>query len=392
MRRTTSTILTAGLALLLAGCSSGGKSDGDVDTSGEPQEVRYAPDGATIKPDTKNPQNSLAFTYNGEVCKIGPAPRSGVIGKVEAGTDRLDAFAQRLKDEGYDVFRGPEQPVIADGVVGDAVTEPPDIKTRESFSLEDVYQADVSWPVEEIVEEVIEAPVWTGGEYLIARTPLSDLIFVLNDGTIGVVSWCPANSLGQVRRLDYTLADAIRLFGDIAAYDYATETDKWTLPVAYYTATAGAYQRSYMNESLTIDERHDGQVAITGKPLMAGFALYGHADSPSQDGDVVGVDLLQVGQKVLAENDTVTVTGQVVRLWDFTPLAGEGEIAVVVDAYVSDESIDWQVGVYRFFADVVFPESVIGSFVLNLQGSPPGKMVVSKDIDDIVLPPLAPLF
>ncbi len=393
MRRIMSFIWAASLSLLLVGCGSSGGGNSDVDSRSEALDLGIGPDGARIKPDAKTPPNSPAFTYNGEVCKIGPAPRSAVTGKVEAGTDRLDAFAQRLKDEGYDVFRGPEQLVIADGVLGDTISEPPDVVTRESFAPEDVYMMpDISWPVEEIVEEVVEAPVWTGGEYLIARTPLSDLIFVLADGTIGVVSWCPANSLGQMRRLDYTLADAIRLFGDVAAYDYATETDKWTMPVAYYTGSAGSYQRSYMNESLTIDERHDGQVSITGKPLMAGFALYGHADSPSQVGDVVGMDLLQVGQKVLAENDTVTVTGQVVRLWDFSPLAGEGEISVVVDAFVSDESINWEVGVYRFFADVVFPESVSGSFILNLQGSPPGKLVVSKDIDSMVLPPLAPLF
>jgi hypothetical protein len=33
-----------------------------------------------------------------------------------------------------------------------------------------------------------------------------------------------------------------------------------------------------------------------------------------------------------------------------------------------------------------------GSFVLNLQGSPPGKLMVSKDVSEMVLPPLAPLF
>ncbi len=393
MKRITLTLCAVSLGLWLLACGSSGNGNGDVDSSGEVPDLGFAEDGAQIKPDTNQPRNSPAFTYNGEVCKIGPAPQSAVTGKVEAGTDRLDAFAQRLKDEGYEVFRGPEQTVVADPVIGDAVTEPPDIVTRETPSPEDVTAvADVSWPEEEIIEDVVESPVWDGGEYLIARTPLSDLIFVLADGTIGVVSWCPAHSLGQVRRLDYTLADAIRMFGDIAAYDYATETEKWTMPVAYYTGKAGSYQRSYMNDSLTIDERHDGQVSITGKPIMAGFALFGHADAPSQVGDVVGVDLLQVGQKVLAENDTVTVTGQVVRLWDFTPLAGEGEIPVVVDAFISDESINWQVGVYRLFADVVFPDSVSGSFVLNLQGAPPGKLVVSKDVADMVLPPLAPLF
>lgn len=392
MKKITLVLSLAVLGMLLAACGS--KSNGsaaDVDSSDGKVDLRYALDGARIKPETKQPDNSPAFTYNGEVCKIGPVPQSAVIGKVEAGKDRLDAFAQRLVEEGYDVYRGPEQTVIADPVVGDAISEQPDIKTREVPGDAGVV-VDVVWPMEEVVEDIVEAPVWTGGEYLIARTPLSDLIFVLADGTLGVVSWCPANSLGQMRRLDYALGDAVRMFGDIAAYDYATETDKWIMPVAYYTATAGTYQRSYMNESLSIDERHDGQVSISGNPIMAGFVLYGHADTPSQVGDVVGVDLLQVGQKVLAENDTVTVTGQVVRLWDFTPLAGDGEIPVIVDAFVSDESINWQVGVYRFFADVVFPASISGSFVLNLQGSPPGKLVVSKAIDGMLLPPLAPLF
>ncbi len=392
MKRITVMLCVACLGLWLASCgSSNNGSDVDVDSRVENTDLGFAEDGARIKPDSNQPRNATAFSYNGDVCKIGPAPQSAVTGKVEAGADRLDAFAQRLKDEGYDVYRGPEQAEIADPVIGDAISEPPDIMTRETM-IDMAGMADVVWPLEEIVEEIVETPLWSGGEYLIARTPLSDLIFVLADGTIGVVSWCPAHSLGQIRRLDYALADAVRLFGEIAAYDYATETEKWTMPVAYYTAKAGSYQRSYMNDSLTIADRHEGQVSITGKPIMAGFALFGHADAPSQNGDVVGMDLLQVGQKVLAENDTVTLTGQVVQLWDFTAMAGEGEIVVVVDAFVSDAHINGLVGVYRIFADAVFPDSINGSLVLNLQGSPPGKLVVSKDIVDIVLPPLAPLF
>jgi hypothetical protein len=382
------------LAFALSSCGSdGSEGASDVDVTRQDGEWTRGPDGVWRQPDTGSSNNSPAFNYNGEVCKIGPMPQSAVISKVEAGTDRLDAFAARLADEGYDVHRGPEATVIADPG-GDILQTPGDIVTRETVdSLPELTDAvSVLDLLVEDIADVVQEPAWTGGEYLIARTPLSDLIFVLDDGTIGVVSWCPAYSLGQIRRLDYTLADAIRFFGDIAAYDYATETNKWTQPVTYYTAKAGMYQRSYMNDSLSVDEKHDGQVSITGKPMMAGFALYGHADAPSQVGDVVGMDLLQVGQKVLAENDTVTVTGQVVRLWDFSPLAGEGEVPVVVDAYVSDESIDWQVGVYSFFADVIFPESANGSFVLSLQGAPPGKLMVSKAVGTLVLPPLSPLF
>lgn len=386
--------------VLMAGCGdSGDKEKGDAlmpDADGY-----VGPDGATGK-DGRGPgrNQSPAFSYNGEICKIGPTPQSAVTGKLEVSNEMLDFFAARLEEEGFEIYRGPEEPIDpSSGELEDVVSPVADIGARDvsywdtgapdpsDLTTTDGFVSDLPG-----LEDVIEEPVWTGGQYVIARTPLSDLIYVLESGVIGVASWCPAHSLGQIRRLDYTLADAIRIWGQSAGYDYTKETKGWAMPVSYYTTVAGTYQRSYMNDSLDMNEPHSGQLSISGLPLMTGFALYGHADSPSQVGDVVGVDMLQIGQTVIAENDTVTVSGQVVRLWDITQLAGEGENPIIVDPFVSDASINWQVGVYYFFADAIFPESVHGSFVLNLQGSPPGKLLLSKTTDGLVVPPTAPLF
>jgi hypothetical protein len=373
------------LVLALAACGSDGK--GKADVAGD---LPHGADTPGNEPDSRVAPNSPAFTYNGDVCKIGPAPLSAVTSKVDAGIPLMDAFAARLIEEGYDVYRGPENPVEPPPA-GDVTPGTADVQTRDVSVPTDVFYGPPD-TLADILPDLSDEPGWEGGQYLVARTPLSDLIFLLESGTIGVVSWCPAHSLGQIRRLDFTLADAVRLFGDVAAYDYANETERWTLPVAYYTAVEGTYQRSYMNGSLAIGDPHDGQLSISGKPVMAGFVLYGHADAPSQAGDEVGMDLLQVGPKVLAENESDTVTGQVVRLWDFSSLAGEGELPVIVDAFVSDTTTDWLVGVYYIFADAVFPDTAHGSFVLTLQGAPPGKLMVSKDISTLLIPPLAPLF
>jgi len=379
----------AGLASVQ--CSSS-ENDKDVVNLG-PDGERLLPDGAEA--DGKQRNQSPAFTYNGEVCKVSKTARSAVTVQVEiGGIDTLDQYAALLKAEGFEVMRGPEQPVV-NPEVGEDVVSIPDTNTRESFAEPDEL-ADVAQP-EVVPAEVVEPkdvplePVWTGGEYVIALTGLNDVIFLVEDGTLGVASWCPIKSLGQVRRLDYTLVDAVRIFGDLAMYDFIKETDGWARPVSYYSHEEGVYQRSYMSESLDIDEGHSGQLSISGNPTMAGFALYGHADSPSQVGDVVGVDLLQVGQTKVAENDTVTVSAQVVRLWDISSLIGEGENPVIVDPFVQDASINWQVGRYYFFADVVFPDNIHGSLVMNLQGAPPGKLLISKSVESLAVPPVKEL-
>jgi len=334
---------------------------------------------------------SPAFRFNGDICKIHGSPRSAVTSKVEVTPELLDALAVRLEEEGYQVYRWPDSTMAADGAPGDVTEQVADLVTRESVGYWEDGSEDAPLvpPVDDVVSgpDLPPSPQWTGGEYLVASTQLSDLLFVVESGTIGVASWCPAHSLGQIRRLDYALADALGFWAELVGLDYASETDIWSQPVAYHTTVGSSYQRSYMNESLDMNEPHGGQLSVSGKPVMAGFVLYGHADAPSAVGDVVGVDLLQLNQAVIAENDTVTVTGQVVRLWDLTPFAGEGENVIMVDPSISDASINWQVGVYHFFAETIFPETLKGSLVLNLQGSPPGKLLVSREISILEIPP-----
>ena len=390
-------LILSGFLLVGFGCGSDDKKKaGDV--SGETDGLN-SPDGSQdgAGGETRS-QVPVSFSNNVDLCKITDTPLSAVTSQVDVTPELLQAFAARLQEEGYDVFAGPEVPVVADPVVTSDVVTGLDIRDRETFVSFDVQEEtvgnDVDLPLPDAVPDVDVPPVWTGGPYVIARTPLADMIYVTSEGTMGVVSWCPAQTLGQIRRLDYALADAFRLWGDVAVFDYTAETEGWTRPMAYYTKVEGTFQRSYMSDSLEADDPHEGVISISGKPVMAAIALYGHADVPSQAGDLVGMDMLQVGQKVIAEADVDISTGQASFMWNITPLAGEGELPVVIDAAVRDPGLEWEVGVYSIFADAVFPESVHGSFVMNLQGAPPGKLLRSKPLVDLVvqLPPFEPLF
>ncbi|MBM4354913.1 MAG: hypothetical protein FJ109_14185 [Deltaproteobacteria bacterium] len=373
------------LPLVCCGGEDSKKKDGTGDADGYVEDNNGTGDGTGSR--TPPP----AFRYNSEKCKLFGPPRSAVTTKVGVSVEMLDQYAALLKDKGYEVVRGPVEgppPVDEEPSAGD-VSSPGDIPAGNGDVS--VRMPDIVFP-EDMVEDTWTGTGWTGGEYVVALTPLSDLIFVSEEGVLGVASWCAASNLGQIRRLDYTLADAVSMWAGLAGWDFAAETKKWIRPVAYYTAVAGTYQRSYANDSLDLNESHPGQLSLGGQPSMAGIALYGHADSPSPVGDVVGVDLLQVNQTVIAENDTVTATAQVVRLWDIGDFVGEGENSVVVDPFVQDASINFVVGMYVLFADAVFPDKVSGSLVLTLQGAPPGELFVSKGIESLSLPPTSPLF
>jgi hypothetical protein len=391
-------MILSGLLSIGFGCSSDDKKKA-TDVAGETDGIN-APDGSQdwTGADTHN-QVPVSFSNNVDLCKITETPLSAVTSQVDVTPELLQAFASRLQEEGYDVFAGPEVPVVADPVVTSDIGAGLDLRDRETVSPPDVQDDGVGddavnppWP--DVAPDLDVPPVWTGGPYVIARTPLADMIYVTSEGVLGVVSWCPVQTLGQIRRLDYALADAFRLWGDVAVFDYTAETEGWTRPMAYYTKVEGTFQRSYMSDSLEADDPHEGVISISGKPVMAAIALYGHADVPSQAGDLVGMDMLQVGQKVIAEADVDISTGQASFMWNITPFAGEGELPVVIDAAVRDPGLEWEVGLYSIFADAVFPESVHGSFVMNLQGAPPGKLLRSKLLADLLvhLPPFEPLF
>jgi len=396
-------LLVAAAVVLLSspGCKSTGNGGPDAGKDGYRGESGMPEAGGDAR--LQSP-----FSYNGEMCESLGLPLSAVTSHVDVTMELLDLYAERLQAEGFEVFRGPEKPDLPEPeAFPDVISQPADVRIRDVMYNGDYHyhpdihgDADVhgedSLAQPDRVEQpdVATEPEWTGGEYLIARTQLSDLVFVLETGTIGAASWCPAHSLGQIRRLDYALAEAVRLWADtnVASYDYVKETDVWSLPNAYYTAVEANFQRTYMNESLDSKEAHTGKLSVSGKPVMTAFGIYGHADAPSAVGDRVGMDLLQIGQAVVEENYSDTLTGQVVQMWNITNFVGEGENSILVDGFVSDAGLDWQVGVYHFFAEVIFPETVHGSFVMHLQGAPPGKLLSSKPIETLVLPPLAPLF
>ena len=373
------------LSLLPAACSS--SSDGcrdGRDGLGRAEVVAGDTDAEVDGSGDAQGYVSRGFRYNPEMCGTAGAPASAAVAGVEVTVELLDQFAALLEAEGFTVYRGPEPEPDPVEPAGD-VSGPPDAgAVPEVIELPDALAAEVEAP-----EEVVEPSGWQGGEYVVALTPSGDVMFAAENGLLGVASWCPADTLGQVRRLDYGLADAVGLWSTLAGWDYVAETKEWVFPSAFYTKAAGSYQRTYMNQSLSLPETHSGQLSVSGLPSMAGFALFGHADFPSPQGDQVGVELLQVGQAVLVETYTEIVHEQATLVWDATPHVGEGDNPVTVDLMLASEKWEsLETGFYTFFADAVFPANLNGSLVLSLQGAPPGKLLVSKSIDGLEMPPV----
>jgi len=376
-----------GLSFLLASCSSGsngcpgagdGRGRGDFEVGDRDLELETRSDSESYV--------SRGFRYNPAVCSANGAPASAAVTGVEATVELLDQFAALLEEEGFKVYRGPEpEPEPEPAEPGSDVPGPADA----GIPFEVMEEPDVVSTEVEVPDEITEPGGWQGGQYVVALTPSGDVLFAAENGILGVASWCPAENLGQVRRLDYGLADAVILWSSLVGWDYVAETKNWVFPDAIYTQAAGGYHRTYMNQSLSLPETHAGQLSVSGLPEMAGFGLFGHADAPSPQGDQVGVELLQVGLTVLVESYTEIVHEQATLVWDATPHVGEGDNPVTVDLMLASEKWEsLETGFYTFFADAVFPANLNGSLVLSLQGAPPGKLLVSKDIDELEMPPI----
>jgi hypothetical protein len=218
--------------------------------------------------------------------------------------------------------------------------------------------------------------------------PLGDRVFLLANGDLAVASYCTLDDLGQVRRLDYALAAASQVLASLQTQlDYVAVTRRWAQPTAWYTQRAGQYWRQYLPESIDLNQQQTGQFTFSSAPIGAGFGLYGHADIPSKNGDMVGIDTLTVDGKSATVKTKITSTAQVALAWDMLPFVGAGEHDWTARLFVADASIEWKIGFYLAFFEALYPSEAKGpTFSVTQQGSLPGTVKVSRALTEIDLP------
>lgn len=418
---TTNPIAAAGFCLIAYfGCSSAGNNAvGAIDsqTHDTMADSHGAPDG--MFGDTSSANDLLSgdvsqsgFLTNPAFCSAQGGFRSAVAAVAVAQPQELSAFAEELVANGYSVVHHlPDSPTTPEDVVatpdvisnvpdgGDSVTAPEDTASPapDGTSSGDGETDSGEVPIDAgIIADITPdtgsgEPVWPGedvwGEYVVMVSPLGDVTYLLSNGDMVVASACPMESLGQVRRLDFALANAIQVLSKVQGTDYAEETRRWAMPTAYYSDRAGTYWREYFNESLDLNKVQSGVLSCSTTPNAAAFGVYGHADTPSIVGDVIGVESLVVGGVTIAEDQKQTSNGEVALVWNLMPHIGAGEVAWSVDMLVSDASVGFNVGKYYPFIDALFPSDKQAALIVNIQGTLPGPNRTSRAIAELTLPP-----
>jgi hypothetical protein len=214
-----------------------------------------------------------------------------------------------------------------------------------------------------------------------------DAVFLRDNGDLIVASYCPLDRLGQMRRLDYGLATAARMLTALdKPGDYKTETLRWARPDGIYADQAGLYWRQYIDADLT----HPllGTLSLAAKPEALAFGLFGHADVPSQVGDVVRVLTFELGGVKVQGAHTWQITDVAALLWDATVAAQVGEVPFTMDLLVADASVSMHVGAYHAFFEALFPHGTPGLGV-SVQGALPGAIRTTRAITELGLPAAA---
>jgi hypothetical protein len=329
--------LVLAAAVVATGCSSNASNDTSTFTGG---------DTATDLP------NDGTMTVDPGPCDPSGGYRSAVLVAGAADPALVKPFADTLKGAGYQAVYW--DPAAAPDPGPDPVPPPP--SPQQAF---------------------------TG-----AVDALGERVFLFANGDLVVASYCGLDDLGQARRLDYALAAASELLaGQQPTLGYVDVTRRWAQPTAWFTQRAGQYWRQYLPESIDLNQQHTGKLAFSQAPSGAGFGLYGHADIPSKNGDVVGVDSLLIGGKSAAAKSKISSTAQVALAWDILPFVGAGEHDWVARLFVADASIEWKVGFYLAFFEAAFPmDAKSPTFNVTQQGSLPGTLKVSKALTEIDLP------
>jgi hypothetical protein len=119
--------------------------------------------------------------------------------------------------------------------------------------------------------------------------------------------------------------------------------------------------------------------------VQAVFALYGQTDAPSAQGDVITLDSLTVAGKSVAAAQKHTVQGPVVLAWSLLPTLQAGEQEWGLKMLIADAGLEWKIGQYRAFVEVLQPDPK-AAFGLTVQGALPGMVKTAREMDEIKLP------
>lgn len=224
--------------------------------------------------------------------------------------------------------------------------------------------------------------------FVIATDPRQDAVILMENGDLFVASACPLDRLGQARRLDFGLAQAVQTLTKIDhPGEWKLETQRWARPDAFYTATAGLYWRQYVHDAVDLQKPLQGTISLASAPLGLALGVYGHVDLPSAVGDVVRMNSLTVAGKKLASGETWPIGGLASLVWDLAKAMAAGELPFRAELLVADASVEWNVGIYHVFFEALFGKGDQGLGV-STQGALPGQLRVSKPIAEAKLPAL----
>ncbi|MSP92581.1 MAG: hypothetical protein EXR79_12400 [Myxococcales bacterium] len=212
---------------------------------------------------------------------------------------------------------------------------------------------------------------------------LHDTVFAFANGTLVAASRCPLDRLGQVRRLDLALAQAVQVWAQVASADWKVAAARWSLPTAIYGEHPGAYQRRYLPDTADLNKAQQGTLSLSAA-APAVFALYGQTDAPSAAGDVITLDALEIGTTKVAGPAKHAVQGPVALAWSLGTLPA-GESSWAVKLLVADAGLEWKVGSYRGFVDALLPNGK-GALAWTVQGALPGPARVERDVAELGLP------
>lgn len=222
--------------------------------------------------------------------------------------------------------------------------------------------------------------------FVIATDPRQDAVILMENGDLFVASACPLDRLGQARRLDFGLAQAVQTLTKIDhPGEWKLETQRWARPDAFYTATAGLYWRQYVHDAVDLQKPLQGTISLASAPLGLALGVYGHVDLPSAVGDVVRMNSLTVAGKKLASGETWPIGGLASLVWDLAKAMAAGELPFRAELLVADASVEWNVGIYHVFFEALFGKGEQGLGV-STQGALPGQLRVSKPIAEAKLP------
>jgi hypothetical protein len=213
-------------------------------------------------------------------------------------------------------------------------------------------------------------------------------VYFLSDNRLVVASNCQILGLGQVRRLEATLLQALGHLQDATpGIDQNSLIATWLgindpynttpaeVPIQFYAQAEGVFQRTYMPTDLVYSNALTGIVTVPEpSPYHLRFALGGY------EGRDLGATLLWDGEYVMQQE--YLAPGQVLFLetWELPPNRGAHSMSYQESGWASPLDTGT-----RFF-DLVTHEETAGTITLTMDSGQIGRTLRAQPIGDSALP------